>query len=424
MTFFDSRKGIIGIFFVVFVAMAGIGAVLGGQLNGLFFESVQTKEIKGKPINILFMGIDARDAKSNSRSDTMIMASIDPNTKKTALVSIPRDTRIKNSSGKYDKINSVNFLEGPEAACKEVAKLLNVPVDYYVVTNFAGFGEIVDALGGVHINVPPGMKHSDPIDPELAFNIPQGNQYLNGKQALGFVRFRGGPTADIGRTENQQKFIKALAAEMLQSKTITKLPQLIPQINKNVRTNLPLKDMIYLANMAKEIDMANLSAQTLPGYFLHDNATGASYWEADKKVASILVESLLKGETFKVVGDTPPALNQGKTSVVSAAPVQEKTESSSPAKDTLNQTDSKTEIPGNTVDKDGKKTPIPIDENTSKSNLTPTTDKKQVGPVSPTPSVPDQSTNKSAQQSDKTIVQPDKVIPPQNGTSAPPLVLQ
>jgi LCP family protein required for cell wall assembly len=399
MTFFNSKKGIIGIFFMVFVSMAGIGAVLGGQFNNIFFESVQTKEIKGKPINILFMGIDARDAKSNSRSDTMIMASIDPNTKKTALVSIPRDTRIKNSSGHYDKINSINFLEGPEAACKQVASLLNVPVDYYVVTNFAGFGEIVDALGGVHINVETTMLHADPINPELAINIPKGNQYLDGKQALAFVRYRGGPTADIGRTENQQKFIKALAAEMLQSKTILKLPQLIPQINKNVRTNLPLKDMIYLANMGQNLDVANLSAQTLPGYFYHDNATGASYWEADRKIASTLVESLLRGETFKVVGDTPPALNQGKTSVVSATPVQEKKEML-PVKDTLNQTDSKTGIPGNTVDKDGKK-----------SNITTTTDKNQVGPVSPTPLVLDQGANKPASQPDKIVVQPVKAIP-------------
>ncbi|PKM78301.1 MAG: hypothetical protein CVU90_03305 [Firmicutes bacterium HGW-Firmicutes-15] len=422
MTFFDGKKQIIGICFVMFIAMAGIGALLGGQLNNLFFESVATKEIKGKAINILFMGIDARDAKANSRSDTMIMASIDPSTKKTALVSIPRDTRIKNSSGVYDKINSVNFLEGPEAACKEVAKLLNVPVDYYVVTNFAGFGEIVDALGGVHINVESTMRHADPINPELAINIPKGNQYLNGKEALGFVRYRGGPTADIGRTENQQKFIKALAAEMLQSKTILKLPQLIPEINKNVRTNLPLKDMIYLANMAQDIDVANLSAQTLPGYFLHDNVTGASYWEADKKIASVIVGALLKGETFKVVGDTPPGLNQGKSSVVSAVPVQDKTETVLPVKDTIDPTDSKTGIPGNTVDKDGKKTTIPVND-AEKSTPTPTTDKNQVGPVSPTQSVTDQGANKSVQQTDKTVVQPDKVIPQQNPSPASPLVL-
>jgi anionic cell wall polymer biosynthesis LytR-Cps2A-Psr (LCP) family protein len=119
MSVFQSKKGLVSLFILVFIVMMGIGAWLGGRLNNLFFESVATKETKGKPINILFMGIDARDAKSNSRSDTMIVATIDPVSKKIAMVSIPRDTRIKNSNGKYDKINSINLLEGPEGACKK-----------------------------------------------------------------------------------------------------------------------------------------------------------------------------------------------------------------------------------------------------------------------------------------------------------------
>ena len=318
----DSRKGLITTGILVFVVMMSIGALLGGQLNNLFFESVQTKAIRGKAINILFMGIDARDAKSNSRSDTLILASIDSETNKIAMVSIPRDTRIKNAAGKYDKINSVNFLEGPEAACKTVGQLLNVPVDYYVVTNFAGFGDIVDALGGVHIDVATNMRHVDTVDPELTINLTKGYQYLDGKEALAFVRYRGGPTADIGRTENQQKFIKALAAEMLQSKTILKLPQLIPELYKNVHTNLPIKDMIYLANMADDLDMSNINAQTLPGYFYHDNSTGASYWEADKEIASTLVQALLQGQTFKVVGETPASLRTTPTTTTSNTTVK------------------------------------------------------------------------------------------------------
>lgn len=417
MTFFNSKKGIIGMCLIVFMATAAIGAVLGGQLNGIFFESAETKGIKGKPINILFMGIDARDAKANSRSDTMIMASIDPNTKKTALVSIPRDTRIKTSMGRYDKINSVNFLEGPEAACKEVSKLLSVPVDYYVVTNFAGFGEIVDALGGVHINVETAMKHADPINPELAINIPKGNQYLNGKQALSFVRYRGGPTADIGRTENQQKFIKALAAEMLQSKTILKLPQLIPQINKNVRTNLPLKDMIYLANLAQKLDIASLTTQTLPGYFLHDSATGASYWEADKKIAATLVQSLLKGETFKVVSEAPPAANLGKTSVVSAKPVEEKPEIVE--KENSEQA-AKAAASGTAVLKDPEKIPTTVNENTGKSNPTEPTNIPSSETVSPTTAIPEPSNSKPVVPTDKTVVPTDKTIAPPDTTTVPP----
>ncbi|MEA4925926.1 MAG: LCP family protein [Syntrophomonadaceae bacterium] len=325
MAFLDTKKGIVTLAILVFFVMMGVGAFLGGQLNSLFFESVQTKDSKGKVINILLMGIDARDAKANSRSDTMILASIDPATKKVAMVSIPRDTRIRNSAGKYDKINSVNYVDGPEAACREVGKLLNVPVDYYVITNFGGFGDIVDALGGVHLNVETNMVHPDPVNPSLAINLTKGYQYLNGKQALAYVRYRGGATADIGRTENQQTFIKALAAEIMQTKTILRLPQLIPELYKNVRTNLPLADMIYLANMAQKLDVANINTQTLPGYFYHDIA-GASYWEADKKIASVLVESLLQGENFPVMGEAPASAQPVKTNPVSSAVAKQQEE--------------------------------------------------------------------------------------------------
>lgn len=306
MARFQDRKGRYAILAAVFVVMLTVGALVGGQLNQLFFESLQTKEIKGKNINILVMGIDARNAKENSRSDTMILASLDPSSGQVVMISIPRDTRIKNAKGQNDRINSINWLQGPEAACKQVGKLLDVPVDYYVVTNFGGFDDIVDALGGVHIDVQSNMYHADPVTPELAINIKKGYQYLDGKQALAYVRYRGGPTADIGRTENQQRFIKALAAEMLQSKTIVRLPQLIPELYENVHTNIPLPDMIYLANMAQKLDMENMITQTLPGYFLSDSETGASYWEADTKIASTLIADLKNGKVIKVVQEAPP----------------------------------------------------------------------------------------------------------------------
>lgn len=371
MNIIKSKKGFVSLSILVFAVMLGIGALLGNQLNNIFFESVQTKEMKGEIINILFMGIDARDAKSNSRSDTMILASIDPNTKKVAMISIPRDTRIKNSAGNYAKINSVNYTDGPEAACREVGKLLSVPVDYYVVTNFGGFGDIVDALGGVHINVETNMYHADPVNPELAINIEKGYQYLNGQQALAYVRYRGGPTADIGRTENQQKFIKALAAEMLQTKTLLKLPQLIPEIYKNVHTNLPLADMIYMANMAQKLDIASLNAQTLPGYFYHDNITGASYWEADKQIAGTIVEAMLKGETFKVVEDTPASAQPAQTNPVSSAVAQQQ-EQTVTNQDNAAGTDTGNEKSDEITGKDGEDTDSPItDDNTGQTSPDP-----------------------------------------------------
>ncbi len=296
------KTGLIVTLIIIFLATFGIGSLLGGQFKSVFSDTITERKDKGEVINILFMGIDARDAKSNSRSDTMILACIDSKNNKVAMVSIPRDTRIKNAFGHSDKINSVNYIKGPEAACKEVSKLLNAPVDHYVVTNFAGFGEIVDTLGGVDINVETNMVHPDV---SYSINLAKGNQHLNGDEALQYVRYRGGPTADIGRTQRQQKFIKALARQMFQANTIVKLPKLLPQIEKNVNTNIPMSDMMSLAKIARDIDTDKITAQTLPGYPYTDPSSGASYWEADKGKAAVLINSLLQGKTFPVVGDPP-----------------------------------------------------------------------------------------------------------------------
>lgn len=305
------KKGTISILILVFLGMFAIGALLGGQFKGLFNDTIAEKNEKGETINILFMGIDARDGGKNSRSDTMILASIDSQNNKVAMVSIPRDTRIKNTFGRDEKINSVNYTKGPEAACKEVGKLLDVRVEHYVITNFDGFGEIVDTLGGVDIDVETDMVHRDV---SYSINLSKGYQHLNGDQALQYVRYRGGPTADIGRTQRQQKFIKALADQMFQTNTITKLPKLLPQIAKYVDTNISMPDMMHLAQIARKIDTENITSQTLPGYPYTDPSSGASYWEADKAKAKILVSSLLQGNTFPVVGDPPSWItkNQNK----------------------------------------------------------------------------------------------------------------
>ncbi|CFX28640.1 Cell envelope-related transcriptional attenuator [Syntrophomonas zehnderi OL-4] len=303
------KKGTISILILVFLGTFAIGALLGGQFKGLFKDTIAEKNEKGETINVLFMGIDARDGEKNSRSDTMILASIDSQNNKVAMVSIPRDTRIKNTFGRDEKINSVNYTKGPEAACKEVGKLLDVRVEHYVITNFDGFGEIVDTLGGVDIDVETNMVHRDV---SYSINLSKGHQHLNGDQALQYVRYRGGPTADIGRTQRQQKFIKALAEQMFQTNTITKLPKLLPQIVKYVDTNISMQDMLHLAQIARKIDIQNITTQTLPGYPYTDPSSGASYWEADKTKAKILVSSLLQGKTFPVVGDPPSWISKNQ----------------------------------------------------------------------------------------------------------------
>ncbi len=361
-----SKVGLVLVVLVVYLITFAMGALIGNQLqNGTMVSTVQSI-IPGGRLNILFMGIDARSKGENSRSDTMILASIDKKTKKAVMVWIPRDTRVEVSSGYFDKINSVNYLQGPEAACQVTGDLLGENIKYYVVTNFDGFAEIVDILGGVHIDVESDMNHKDP-DPKLNINLSKGMQLLNGEDALRYVRYRGGPTADIGRTQRQAKFIKALIDEMISTSTISKLPELVPKLLENVHTNIPVKEMGTLANMARQFSAENMITQTLPGYSFTDPGTGASYWHADEEIAPGMIDALFAGESFEVMSDPP---NWTAPSAVPAQPAEETTEPednteienpadlSDPALNGDNPADNNNESESNI---DGSEEEIPID---------------------------------------------------------------
>ncbi len=255
----------------------------------------------GKRTSVLLLGIDARDGESMSRTDSIIMASIDPKSKQIALLSIPRDTRVKIPGHGFDKLNSASVYGGPEMTTKVVSDLLGVPLKYYVLTDFSGFSGIVDILGGVTIDVDQDMYHPD--DPGYTIDLSEGLQRLNGEKAIQYVRYRGYVSADIERTQHQQNFLMALAKEILQPATIPKLPKLAPEINKYVKTNLGLSDMVKLASTLKSIDDYNMVAQTLPGRNL-DLAEG-SYWGVDPAEAKQMVAKLFSGEvTTEIVLNT------------------------------------------------------------------------------------------------------------------------
>lgn len=302
----------------VFLVTFGAGAMVGNHLQGGTIAPSLGNVLKSSQVNILFMGIDARNGEVNARSDTMILASIDKKKKQAVLVWIPRDTRVEVSPGHYDKINSVNALKGPEEACQAVGDLLDINVKYYVVTNFSGFVKIIDILGGVTIDVQSNMYHRDP-DPKLNINLSKGVQKLNGQDALRFVRYRGGPTADIGRTGRQQQFITAVMDEMISTRTITRLPKLLPELTENVHTNIPVKELPVLLKAARDFSSQNMITQTLPGYSFTDPKSGASYWHADDEIAPGIIKALFAGETFEVMSDPPDWVSHA----AGPAPVQE-----------------------------------------------------------------------------------------------------
>lgn len=258
-----------------------------------------------KRINVLLLGIDARQGETMARTDSMILASYDPKTKQVSLLSIPRDTRVAIPGHGMDKINSASVYGGPELSMKVVSSLLGVQVKNYVLTNFSGFEDIVDTLGGVTLDVEQNMYHEDETDGGVyQISLSKGTQRLNGDKALQYVRYRDYVLGDIDRTKHQQKFLMALGKEMLQPSTIAKLPKLIPEINKYVKTNMGVSDMVKMASAMRNSENYNMVAQTLPGRPIEID--GGSYWGVDPAEAKQTVAQLFSGEVATdVVLNTP-----------------------------------------------------------------------------------------------------------------------
>ncbi len=252
-------------------------------------------------INILIFGVDSPDKeKSNhSRSDSIMLLTMDSKKERPTMISIPRDTRVKIPGRKnFDKINHAHAYGGPELLVKTVEEFLEIDITYYVRINYNAVIEVVDALGGVEIDVPMNMKYSDPYaTPPLNIDLKKGLQTLNGKQSVEFMRFRKGyANQDLGRIEAQQQFIKALLDTAISPSTILKVPELIDIAYRNVDTNISKSKMASLGMMATSINTENIVKLTLDG--VPKTINGISYYAVEKKT----VEEL-KDNYFSKVND-------------------------------------------------------------------------------------------------------------------------
>ena len=148
---------------------------------------------------VLLMGVDRREG-DVGRSDTLMLAAVDEENGRAALLSIPRDTRIEVGSYGYDKINHAYAFGGHEMTLASVSALVGVPVTHYIMIDTSAFERIVDAVGGVDIDVEKRMYYEDPWDDNggLVIDLQAGEQHMNGAQAIQYVRYRDGE-GDIGR---------------------------------------------------------------------------------------------------------------------------------------------------------------------------------------------------------------------------------
>lgn len=225
--------------------------------------------VKGGKQNILVLGMDAgtigaKEEYNRHRTDTIIVVSLDRKNKDVKVLSIPRDTRVKIGGYGIQKINAAMAFGGPDLAVKTVKDFLGVPIHNYVAIKLSSFRNIVDALGGVEIDVKQRMKYSDPAG-GIYIDLYPGLQVLDGDKAEQFVRFREYPDADIGRIRAQQQFMEALVKQALKPATILKIPKIIEVVQENVETDLQPLELASLANFARQIKQEDIKMYMIPG---------------------------------------------------------------------------------------------------------------------------------------------------------------
>jgi len=236
---------------------------------------------------ILVIGSDANEVvMDTSRADTIIVAMVDLSEKHVFLLSLPRDTYVPIEGHDHDKINHAYAYGGEELLQQTVSEFLDIPVDYYVLADFAGFEAVVDALGGVEIDVDKKMYYQTY---DTLIDIEAGLQVLDGEQALQYVRYRADPLGDITRVSRQQNLLKAIFAQFTEKTGYSKLPQVLFAVNSAVETDLSFSQTVRLALFAKSLDSASVESATLAGDFISIN--GISYWQADEAAMRDLIAS-------------------------------------------------------------------------------------------------------------------------------------
>jgi LCP family protein required for cell wall assembly len=230
-------------------------------------------------VSILLMGIDdsqTRHFGTGTRTDALMVMTLNKKDNSVKLLSIPRDSYVTlPGRSKKTKINEANAYGGTKLAIETVQNLLDIPIDYYVKMNFNAFLDVVDALGGIDVNVPYKLVEQDSKDRQGAIRLQPGMQHLNAEQALALARTRH-YDSDIQRGIRQQEILKAIITKTASVNAIAKEGNVIDAVGKNMETNFTfaeMKSLISYATSGKKLDFTTLhldgSDSTIGGVYYY-----------------------------------------------------------------------------------------------------------------------------------------------------------
>ncbi|RJO61416.1 LytR family transcriptional regulator [candidate division WS5 bacterium] len=317
------------VIFLVGGSIAGVKAYMLAQkifkgeglpgLLGLLGQEKLKGEAEGR-INILLLGMGGENHPGGTLTDTIMVASIKPDTKEVAMLSIPRDLYVEVDGHGEDKINAAHALgeqkgsgEGMALAAETVSKTLDIPIHYTVRVDFEGFSKIIDAVDGVDVDVKEDLY--DPYYPDGgSYYVEAGQHHMNGEEALKYARSRK-TTSDFDRAKRQQQIMGAVKAKVLTADTLlnpTKMGEILGALGDHIKTDMQVWEGQRLAQMFKDVDQGKIISRVLDnsddGPLVSSNAYGAyvllprsgNFEEVQNIAKNIFTNSNLWDEAAKV----------------------------------------------------------------------------------------------------------------------------
>ncbi|MEY9979981.1 LCP family protein [Lysinibacillus sp. RC79] len=264
------------------------------ELKGRDISSLRAEKVEPvrDNVSILFVGVDDSEDRGqgseNSRSDALILATLNNKTKTIKMLSIPRDSYVYIPSvNRKDKITHAHAFGGTISTIDTVEQLLDVPIDYYVRMNFNAFIDVVDALGGIEAEVPYKLHEKDEFD-RNSINLKPGLQHLNGSQALALARTRKQDN-DIERGKRQQEILTAIMNKVSSVNSITKYDDVIRALGDNMKTNMTFSEMKSFLSYLTQ-GMPRIDSLTLDG--TDDMSTGVYYYKLNQESVDEISETL------------------------------------------------------------------------------------------------------------------------------------
>ncbi len=243
-------------------------------------------------INVLLVGLDhippsKIDPGIIRRSDAVMVATTSFDTKQIRVLSLPRDGWVQHwQAGRnhgYERLGNTfslgqeegirqglgNYAGGIQRITESVSQLMGLPLDYYVIIEFEGLMQLVDALGGLRVDVEMDMDRDDNAG-NLHIHLKKGMQLLNGREVVQYARYRDPKLADLGRMPRQQEVLRLLLQEMMKAEHRRKLPELARIMSETVRTNLALDQLVAVAQHIDEYSPDCIQTKTLDSYYDSD----------------------------------------------------------------------------------------------------------------------------------------------------------